>query len=61
MKAIVTGMIASYPVGGVLWDYGQYALGLERLGYEVFLSGRHRLANLQPAQGRVWRRLLVCG
>ncbi len=36
MKAIVTGMIASYPVGGVLWDYGQYALGLERLGFEVF-------------------------
>jgi hypothetical protein len=35
MKAIVTGMIASYPVGGVLWDYGQYALGLERLGFEV--------------------------
>jgi hypothetical protein len=36
MKAIVTGMIASYPVGGVLWDYGQYALGLERLGFDVF-------------------------
>lgn len=36
MKAIVTGMIASYPVGGVLWDYAQYALGLERLGFEVF-------------------------
>ncbi|MEW6157928.1 MAG: glycosyltransferase family 1 protein [Verrucomicrobiota bacterium] len=36
MKAIVTGMIASYPVGGVAWDYGQYALGLERLGFEVF-------------------------
>ena len=35
MKAIVTGMIASYPVGGVVWDYGQYALGLERLGFEV--------------------------
>jgi hypothetical protein len=35
MKAIVTGMIASYPVGGVLWDYGQYALGLERLGFDV--------------------------
>ena len=28
-------MIASYPVGGVAWDYGQYALGLERLGFEV--------------------------
>jgi len=36
MKAIVTGMIGSYPVGGVVWDYAQYALGLERLGYEVF-------------------------
>src|SRR5262249_13878109 len=35
MKAIVTGMIATYPVGGVVWDYGQYALGLERLGFEV--------------------------
>src|SRR6478752_1777508 len=29
-------MIATYPVGGVAWDYGQYALGLERLGWEVF-------------------------
>src|SRR5438477_9069942 len=36
MKAVVTGMIATFPVGGVAWDYGQYALGLERLGYEVF-------------------------
>ena len=33
--AIVTGMIATYPVGGVAWDYGQYALGLERLGFDV--------------------------
>jgi hypothetical protein len=36
MRAVVTGMIAAYPVGGVVWDYGQYALGLERLGFEVF-------------------------
>ena len=36
MKAVVTGMIASYPVGGVAWDYGQYALGLERLGFDVY-------------------------
>ncbi|MEW6754951.1 MAG: hypothetical protein AB1505_28805, partial [Candidatus Latescibacterota bacterium] len=34
--AVVTGMIATYPVGGVAWDYGQYALGLERLGFEVW-------------------------
>ncbi|MFC1715269.1 glycosyltransferase [Candidatus Poribacteria bacterium] len=36
MQAIVTGMIATYPVGGVAWDYGQYALGLEQLGFEVY-------------------------
>jgi hypothetical protein len=36
LKAIVTGMIATYPVGGVAWDYGQYALGLERLGWDVY-------------------------
>lgn len=35
MRAIVTGMIATYPVGGVVWDYAQYALGLESLGWEV--------------------------
>ncbi len=36
MRAIVTGMIATYGLGGVAWDYGQYALALERLGFEVF-------------------------
>ena len=36
MRAVVTGMIATYPLGGVVWDYGQYLLGLERLGFEVF-------------------------
>jgi hypothetical protein len=36
MRAIVTGMIATYPVGGVAWDYAQYAVGLERLGWDVY-------------------------
>ena len=36
MRAIITGMIATYPVGGVIWNYAQYAFGLERLGWEVF-------------------------
>lgn len=36
MRTVVTGMVVSYTVGGVAWDYGQYALGLERLGWEVF-------------------------
>ena len=36
MIAVVTGMIATYPVGGVVWDYGQYLVGLERLGFDVY-------------------------
>lgn len=36
MRAIVTGMVVTYPVGGVAWDYLQYALGLEQLGFEVY-------------------------
>jgi hypothetical protein len=36
VRAVVTGMIATYPLGGVAWDYGRYLLGLERLGFEVF-------------------------
>jgi hypothetical protein len=29
-------MIATYAVGGVVWDYGQYLLGLEALGFDVY-------------------------
>lgn len=36
MRAVVAGMIATYPMGGVAWDYCQYAAGLERLGLEVY-------------------------
>ncbi len=36
MRAIITGMIATYPVGGVAWDYGQYILGLNELGFETY-------------------------
>jgi hypothetical protein len=36
MRAVVTGMIGTYPVGGVAWDYGQYLIGLEDLGFEVY-------------------------
>lgn len=28
MIAVVAGMIATFPLGGVVWDYAQYALGL---------------------------------
>ena len=51
MRAIVTGMIATYPVGGVVWDYGQYALGLERLGFEVYYLEDAGLPTYDPARG----------
>jgi hypothetical protein len=50
VKAVVTGMIATYPVGGVAWDYGQYALGLERLGFEVYYLEDTGLAPYDPAK-----------
>lgn len=51
MRAIVTGMIATYPVGGVAWDYGQYALGLERLGFEVYYLEDTGWQTYDPARG----------
>lgn len=36
MRIIVTGLIATYPLGGVSWDYVQYVKGLHLLGHEVF-------------------------
>ncbi|HLB27518.1 MAG TPA: glycosyltransferase family 1 protein [Dehalococcoidia bacterium] len=36
LRIIVTGLIAQYPLGGVTWDYVQYAAGLARLGHDVY-------------------------
>ncbi len=36
LRIVVTGLIAQYPLGGVAWDYVQYAAGLARLGHDVF-------------------------
>jgi hypothetical protein len=35
LRIAVTGLVASYPFGGVFWDYLQYVLGLLRLGHDV--------------------------
>lgn len=35
LRIIVTGLAATYPLGGVFWDYLQYLLGFVRLGHEV--------------------------
>jgi hypothetical protein len=37
LRIVVTGLIAQHPtLGGVAWDYAQYAIGLARLGHEVY-------------------------
>jgi len=37
LRIIVTGLIAQHPhMGGVAWDYLQYALGLRLLGHDVY-------------------------
>src|SRR6185369_15895821 len=35
VRIVVTGLIATYPVGGVAWDYVQYVHGLAALGHDV--------------------------
>ena len=35
MRVVVTGLVATYPVGGVAWDYLQYVQGFHALGCEV--------------------------
>ena len=51
MIAVVTGMIATYGVGGVAWDYGQYAVGLERLGFDVFYLEDTGAETYDPRKG----------
>jgi hypothetical protein len=36
MKIVVTGLIATYPLGGVGWDYLAYVTGFRQLGHDVF-------------------------
>jgi hypothetical protein len=36
MRIVVTGLIASFPLGGVAWDYLAYVDGFRRLGCDVF-------------------------
>lgn len=51
MKVVVTGLIATYPVGGVFWDYIQYMIGFEKLGFEVYYLEDAGYPALDPVSG----------
>lgn len=35
LRIVVTGLAITFPLGGVFWDYLQYALGFQQLGHDV--------------------------
>src|SRR5262249_42996222 len=35
VRVVVTGLVATYPVGGVAWDYLQYVQGFDAIGCDV--------------------------
>lgn len=36
LRIVISGYVGRYPLGGVAWDYVQYAVGLHRLGHDVY-------------------------
>jgi hypothetical protein len=35
LRIVATGLVATFPLGGVFWDYLQYVLGFLQLGHDV--------------------------
>lgn len=40
-KVVLLGMLSKIPVGGVIWLVRQYAIGFERLGFDVYYVEAH--------------------
>jgi len=53
LRIVVSGYIAQYPLGGVAWDYLQYAVGLARLGHDVYYIEDTGVWPYNPAEGGV--------
>lgn len=53
LRIVVSGLIAQYPLGGVAWDYGQYALGLARLGHDVTYIEDTGMWPYNPVEGGI--------
>ena len=48
---LVSGLAATYPVGGVFWDYLQYLQGFTRLGNDCYYLEDHGGWTFDPLQG----------
>lgn len=48
MRAVVCGVMATWPVGGVAWDFLQYVIGMQELGFEVTYLEDAGLAGYDP-------------
>jgi len=53
LRIIVTGLIAQYPLGGVVWDYIQYVLGLQKTGHDVYYFEDTEQWPYNPKEGGV--------
>jgi hypothetical protein len=51
MRVVVTGLVATYPVGGVAWDYLQYLEGFRRIGCDVLYLEDTGLWGYDPVAG----------
>src|SRR3954470_22351683 len=51
LRIIVTGMVGTYPLGGVAWDYFHYLIGLARLGHDVYYHEDTWCWPLNPSLG----------
>ena len=56
LRIAVTGLAATYPLGGVFWDYLQYVVGLARLGHDVIYIEDTGRWCFDPAAGTVVER-----
>jgi len=53
LRIVVSGSIAQYPLGGMTWHHLQYALGLARLGHDVFYVEDTGAAPFSPLERAV--------
>jgi hypothetical protein len=53
LRIVVTGLVGTFPVGGVAWDYFQYPIGLARLGHDVVYHEDTRIWPYHPIENKI--------